>query len=99
MIVALTSIINQKNDENNNVSTINLGDCETKLKLAYNISFNETLFIKKIDVLEDGMLIPKIEFDVYYKLNGTNLVKLNLSYCYNSKIDISIPIKITDNID
>ena len=100
MIVTLTSTINQKNDENNgNVSTINLGDCETKLKIVYNISFNEPLFIKKIDVLEDGMLIPKIEFDVYYKLNGTNLVKLNLSHCYNSKIDISIPIIITDNID
>ena len=99
MNVTLTSTINQKNNENNNVSTIYLGDCETKLKIAYNISLNETLFIKKIDVLEDGMLIPKIEYDVYYKLNRTNLVKLNLSYCNNSKIYISYPVKITENLD
>ena len=45
------------------------------------------------------MLIPKIEFDVYYKLNGTNLIKLNLSYCTDTKIDISIPVKISGNID
>ena len=48
MIVTLTSTINQKNNENNgNVSTINLGDCERLLREAYNISENETLFIKK----------------------------------------------------
>ena len=92
MAVTLTSTKNQKNDEKNgSVSTINLGDCEKKLKGAYNISQNEILYIKKIDVFQEWTLIPKIEFDVYYKLNGTNLIKLNLSYCniysiYNHKI-------------
>ena len=94
MTITLTTTKNQKNDENNNVTTINLGDCERILKEAYNISDNETLFMKKIDVQQEGMMIPKIEFDVYYKLNGKNLIKLNISYCHNSKIDISIPAKI-----
>ena len=93
--ITLTTTKNQKNEEKNgNVTTINLGDCERILKEAYNISFNETLFIKKIDVEQEGMMIPKIEYDIYYKLNGINLIKLNLSYCHNSKIDISIPAKI-----
>jgi len=48
--------------------------------------------MEKIDVKEEGMMIPKIEFNVYYKLNSINLVRLNLSLCYNVKIDISIPI-------
>ena len=100
VIVTLTTTANQKNNENNsNVTTINLGNCENILKNVYNISKNETLFMRKIDVKEEGMMIPKIEFDVYYKLNGTNLVEMNLSYCSNTKIDIRIPIKITDNID
>ena len=100
MTVTLTSTKNQKIDEKfGNVTTINLGNCEDKLKDTYNISYNESLYIKKIDVKEEGMMIPKIEYDVYYKLNQTNLVKLDLSYCSNSKIDISIPITITDNID
>ena len=97
MIVTLTSTKNQKNDEkNSNVSTIDLGECEAKLKEAYNISNNETLYIKKIEVFQEGMLIPKIEFDVYYKLK-TNLIKLNLSYCNNVKIDISVPVPIPVN--
>jgi hypothetical protein len=58
MMITLTSTKNQKNIENiGNETTINLGYCETLLKDAYNISDNETLFIKKIDVKEDGMRI------------------------------------------
>ena len=56
--------------------------------------------MKKLDINDEVMNIPKIEFEVYYKLNGHNLKKLNLSYCSNSKIDISIPVKINEkNID
>ena len=47
MIVTLTSTKNQKNEKNENATTIDLGYCETLLKEAYNISDNETLFIKK----------------------------------------------------
>ena len=97
MTVTLTTTKNEKNDENNiNVTTINLGDCEKILKEIYNISNNNSLFMKKIEVQQEGMMIPKIEYDVYYKLNGTKLIKLNLSYCSNVKIDISIPVKINE---
>ena len=40
----------------------------------------------------------KVEYDVYYKL-GSNLIKLNLTLCRKSKISISIPIVITENLD
>ena len=74
-------------------------ECETVLREAYNISEKEKIFMKKIDVFQDGMDIQKIEYEVYSKLNGTNLIKLNLSICENTKIDISIPVILTDNID
>ena len=45
------------------------------------------------------MKIPKIEYDVYSKLSGNNLVKLNLSICKDIKIYLSIPISITEYID
>ena len=100
MTVILTSTRNQKNDENNpNISSINLGDCERILKESYNISQNESLFMKKIEAIEEGMKIPKIEFNVYYRLNQTNFVKLNLSICGNIKIDISVPMKLTEDIE
>jgi hypothetical protein len=45
------------------------------------------------------MKIPKVEYDVYSKLNGISLVKLNLSYCENTKVDISVPTLLTDSLD
>ena len=45
------------------------------------------------------MQIPKVEFDVYAKLSGKNLVKLSLSVCKDAKITISYPVVITDNLE
>ena len=100
LLVSLTNLRNQKNDKiNGNMSTIDLGNCEKILKDVYNISYNETLFMKKIDVTQKGMKIPKIEYDIYSKLNGTHLIKLNISYCEYSRIEIYIPALIEGNLD
>ena len=55
--------------------------------------------MKKIDIIEEGMKIPKITFEVYTKYNSSKLIKLNLSYCSETKIDILIPYNLTENID
>ena len=65
IIITLTTTLNQKNNENINKTTINLGECESKLKWYYNISINDSLYIIKIDIKEEGMKIPKIEYEVY----------------------------------
>ena len=98
--ITLTTTENQKNEGKNiNSTTIDLKDCDKRLKDAYHIPYEEVLYIKKVDVFQEGMQIPKIEYEVYTKYNRSNLLKLNLSYCDNVKIDISIPIKLTGNID
>ena len=95
MTFTITSTSNQKNNKKKNVTTINLGECETKLKEEYNISINDSLYILKIDVEVDNM--KKVEYEVYYPFSTNNLTKLNLSVCKNIKIDISIPKDI--NLD
>ena len=97
--ITLTTTDNQKNNKNSNVTIINLGDCEILLRKEYNLSKNETLYIKKIDIKQEGMKIPKVEYEVYCKLNKSNLVKLNLTICKNVKIDLYVPIIINENID
>ena len=100
MTFTLTTTENQINDKNNsNITTVDLGDCEQLLRIAYNISEKEKIYMKKIDVIQEGMKTPKVEYDVYSKINGSNLIKLNLSHCPNSKVDISVPAEITENID
>ena len=101
MTITLTTTQNQKNktNENNNLTLLDLGDCEKDLRDFYNISEDILLYIKKSDIIQEGMKIPKIEYNVYCKLNGTNLIKLNISVCQNSKISLSIPIEIKENLD
>ena len=98
-IITITTTENQKNEKSSNLSTINLGDCEQKLKDEYNISKDKSLYILKIDVNQKGLKIPKIAYEVYYPLYGGNLIQLNLTVCKDSKIEISIPVELTDDID
>jgi len=99
MLITFTTIENQKNNINNNTTTIDFGDCELLLRKYYNFSNNDTIYIKKLDINQEGFKIPKIEYDVYSKISGNKLKKLNLSICDTSKILIFIPMKITKNID
>ena len=45
--MTLTTPENQKNQENENITTIDFKECETKVKEHYGI--NDTLYIIKID--------------------------------------------------
>ena len=90
----VTTSDNQNSFENNNISSIKLGECETKLKKHYNISDNETLLIFKVDIFEEGLLIPIIEYEVY---NFETKEKLNLDICKDINIDIYIPAIINEN--
>ena len=98
LMVKFTSNINQKNNENINDITMNLGECENKLKNDYNIPNNDSLYILQIISKEEGMKIPKMEYEIYYPFNN-NLTKLDLISCKDTKIEISISVKINGSID
>ena len=78
-----------------NDGTIELGECENKLKEYYNI---DIVYIKKIEILNKGEVVPKIEFDLYAELNNCNhLVKLNKTICENEDIFKFVPIELKDD--
>ena len=81
------------------MTNINLGQCEIELRQFYNLSDDKIIYMKKIDINIPGRKTTKVIFDVYCKLNETNLIKLNLSICQNIRVEISIPIIITENLD
>ena len=100
MKITLTTTKNQKNDKRNaNMTTIDLGKCEEVLRQEYNITNEDFLFMKIIEVSDENMKIPKIEYDVYSNFNGNNLVELNLKSCEDTTIDIFIPVQLTEDKD
>ena len=62
----ITTSANQNNGTYNNISTINLGECEDKLKKIYDIDKDLPLIILKIDYKMEGLLIPIIGYEVYH---------------------------------
>ena len=97
MTVIITSVENQKNNINNNMTKIDMGECELILRNFYNISINETIYIIKLDISQDEANIPKIEYDFYSRLSGNYLRKLDKSKC--DKISLLIPIELSGNLD
>ena len=99
--IILTTSSNQKSwsNKNNNITSIELGQCETFLKQYYNISEEKVLYIKKLEIIQEGMKIPKIEYSVYYNLNETKLEKLNIAICKDTSISLILPLEINENLD
>ena len=94
IIYQFTSSNNQRNNNYTNLSSINFEECETRLRIYYNISNNISLIILKIDIFVKGFLIPIIEYEVY---NSETKEKLNLKICEDIKIIINIPVEIDEN--
>ena len=90
----ITTTDNQKNYKNNNISRINFGTCEDKLKKIYNINETLPLIIFKIDYYSSDLLIPIIGYEVYHPINKS---KLDLSYCEDILVELNIPVSIDEN--
>ena len=63
----LTTTTNQRNNKNKNISIIDLGECEIKLKQEYNILLNDSLYILKVDTYIGN--IPKIVYEIIILFN------------------------------
>ena len=84
---------NQKNNSNKNLSSILLDNCETILRIIYQINDSLPLILFKIDYKSNDTLIPIVEYEIYHPLNYS---KLNISYCDNTSTTINYPTLIDE---
>ena len=85
----LTKIENQDYGTMNNISSVNLNECENLLKQKYNIQ--GSLIILKIDIKRNDTISTQVEYQI---INPDNNEILNLSICENTTIDIYAPINL-----
>ena len=90
----ISSTWNQNNKDSENISNIKLGKCEDILKEKYNISQDIPLLIFKLDIDMIGYSAPSVEYEIY---NPITKEKLNLKYCQDEQINVSIPVSINEN--
>ena len=78
----------------NGVSIIDLGTCETVLKTRYNIDPNISLIIKKYEQLTTPSE-RNVQYEVYHPFTKE---KLNLSLCDSKTIDLYIPLSLDEKL-
>ena len=98
MKLTFTRADNQDNNIGENMTKVHLGKCEGLLRTYYNISENVTFYMRIVDVIQEKMDVSKIGFDVYCRLNGTNLERLKLTACEGEKIILSVPKKLSGDL-
>ena len=92
VIIEISTLDNQKDSLNPNVSTIDLGECENILKSEYHILNNESLIVLKIDIKNEDQTLTFIQYEILHPKNKT---KLNLNLCDKVKIIINTPVKLS----
>lgn len=81
----------ESNSSNNSdISSIDLGDCETVLRKHYEIPHDESLLIMKIDKKLNN---THLTYNVNYSVYNSEGKQLDLSVCTEAPITIKFPIK------
>ena len=92
VIFQISKSIDQKNNSKN-ISSIDLGECETKLKEYYSIDKDEPLIIYKQDIRIDDLSTTYVQYKIYHPFT---LVQLNLSICTNEQIKLYVPVNLEE---
>ena len=83
----------QRENNEPNVSSIDLGTCENTLKSKYNLEKTDSLIVFKIDIKSEDKSQTYVHYEIYEPYNYT---LLNISLCEN-KIIINTPIDLSDD--
>jgi len=90
-VYQIVSTENQNNCREDNISIVELGECEIELRKHHNISKKDSLLIFKMDIYEEGSITPRVEYEVY---DSKSKKLLDLSICNHTKINILVPAVI-----
>ena len=84
------------NNESAQLSKIDLGQCEEKLRDIYDLDENIELIIVSLEKVTNISFERNLQFEVYESLNKT---RLNLSVCKDKPIDIYFPLELSEELN
>ena len=88
-------MLNSKKESNYNLSIIDLGECEAKLKKVHNIPEDISLIIFKVETVYDNTTIKNVQYEIYNPLTTVKIT--DLSPCENDKINIYVPTNLDND--
>jgi hypothetical protein len=93
LVVQISKLEDQINNNNLSISSIDLGKCEEILKRKNGIPMEESLIIYKSDIKSENYLSTFVQYEIYHP---DTLVPLNISDCSEEQISISVPVNLNE---
>ena len=89
----LSTLEEQSDSTNPNISSVDLGECETILKKQYNLTEEDSLIILKTDLKSADLSSTYVQYEIYHPYTYD---VINLDYCENIKIIINSPVNLSE---
>ena len=93
LVVQISKLEDQSNNNNSSISSIDLGKCEKILKTKYNIPKDESLIIYKSDIKSENSLTTFVQYEIYHP---KTLEPLDINECSQEQISISVPVNLNE---
>ena len=94
VIFQISPLSEQKGNDNPNISSIDLGECEKILKNNSNLTDEDDLILYKIDIKNEDSSITYVQYEIY---NPKTLQMISLEYCKDLSIIVNIPVNLDEN--
>ena len=94
VIIQISTLEDQKNNDNPNVSSIDIGECEDIIKEKEGLTDEDNLIILKMDLKNEDSSSTYVQYEVY---NPKTSKMISLDICEGVPISISVPIKLEEN--
>ena len=90
------STLEEQKSNNQNISSIDLGKCEQKIKDERGLSENDNLIIYKIDIKSEDLSTTYVQYEIY---DPKTYDYINLDICEGIFINIYSPVTLKDNTE
>ena len=90
------STVEQQKNNYLNISSVDLGECEDKIREKEKIKKEDKLLIYKIDTKNTDMSLTYVQYEIY---NPYTLEKIPLDICESNSIIIKAPIDLDDDLE
>ena len=91
-VIQYSTVKDQLTDTNNTYSSVDLGDCEDKLRQQEGLSDSEEFLIVKVDIKNSTTNAVYVQYEIF---NPRNYSKVSLDICKDDVIKIQVPVSLT----
>ena len=92
-IIQFTTLKEQMSNSDNSYSSIDLGDCEDKLRQQEGLSESDEFLIVKVDIKNSTTKAVFVQYEIY---NPNTNLKVSLAICKDDTIKIQVPVSLTN---